>query len=266
MATPSPGQRPCRRRASHCGASPHRLIRSPPSTAGPARRHAEPRHRLRRLGLHGDARRSATSPRPAGASAWRCATRTSAYRMRLLGDVGQIDVVQANIRNRPSRRARAGRRRAPSLNLVGVLLRDRPPGLPGGARHGRAATSREAARAHGRARLVQMSALGADPDSPSKYARTKAEGEAAVREIYPDATDRAALGRVRPRTTASSTSSPPWRSFSPVLPLIGGGQTRFQPVFVGDVARRWRRRWSTRRTRPARPTSSAARRSSASAS
>jgi uncharacterized protein YbjT (DUF2867 family) len=155
-----------------------------------------------------------------------------AYAMRLHGDVGQIDIVQANVRNEASlRRALAGA--TASVNLVGILRESGRQGFQAvhamGARNVAAA-----ARAEGVGRLLQMSALGADPASESKYARTKAEGEAAVREIYPDAVV------VRP----SIVFGPGDRFFnrfaamaqvSPVLPMIGGGHTRFQPVFVGDV-------------------------------
>ena len=157
-----------------------------------------------------------------------------AYKMRLAGDVGQIDVVQANIRNEPSvRRALEGA--AAAINLVGVMNGKGRQGFQ--AVHATGARNvAEAARAEGVTRLVQMSALGAHPDSPSTYARTKTEGEVAAREAYPDAVV------VRP----SIVFGPEDRFFnrfaqmaatSPVLPLIGGGTTRFQPVFVGDVAR-----------------------------
>jgi NADH dehydrogenase len=91
-----------------------------------------------------------------------------------------------------------------------------------------------AARAEGVGRVLQMSALGADPASESKYARTKAEGEAAVREIYADAVV------LRPSVVFGAGDRffnrfAAMAQVSPVLPLIGGGLTRFQPVFVGDV-------------------------------
>src|SRR5712672_2119798 len=91
-----------------------------------------------------------------------------------------------------------------------------------------------AAQRHGVMRLIHISALGASPISPAISDRTKAEGEQAVREVFPQATI------VRPslvfgeddhffsRFTAMIRSSP-------VLPLIGGGVTKFQPVFVGDM-------------------------------
>jgi NADH dehydrogenase len=157
-----------------------------------------------------------------------------AYAMRLHGDVGQIDIVQANVRNEASvRRALAGA--TASLNLVSVLYEQGRQGFQAlnvmGARH--IAT---AARAEGVSRLVQVSALGADLASPAKYARTKAEGEVAVREVYPDAVV------VRPSVVFGQDDHffnkfAQMAMVSPVLPLIGGGATRFQPVFVGDVGK-----------------------------
>jgi NADH dehydrogenase len=157
-----------------------------------------------------------------------------AYRMRMHGDVGQIDLVQANIRNRASiQRALEGATAA--VNLVGVLYETGRQGFQ--AIHAMGArTVAEVAREQGVGRLVQMSALGADAESESKYARTKAEGELAARAVYADAVV------VRP----SIVFGPDDRFFnrfaqmatiSPVLPLIGGGETRFQPVFVGDVGK-----------------------------
>jgi len=157
-----------------------------------------------------------------------------AYAMRLHGDVGQIDIVQANIRNEPSlRRALSGA--SASINLVGVMQETGRQGFQSVHVMG-AHNVAKAARAEGVLRVVQASALGANANSPSKYARTRAEGEAAARDIYSDAVI------VRP----SIVFGPEDRFFnrfaamaqtSPALPLIGGGKTRFQPVFVGDVGK-----------------------------
>lgn len=156
------------------------------------------------------------------------------YRMRLHGDVGQIDVVQANVRNEASvRRALEGAIAA--VNLVGVGYDAGRNGMQ--AVHAMGAFNvATAARAQGVGRLVQMSALGADAASPSKYARTKAEGEAAARDVYPDAVV------VRPSLVFGPDDHffnrfAMMANLSPALPLIGGGRTRFQPVFVGDVAK-----------------------------
>jgi NADH dehydrogenase len=122
-----------------------------------------------------------------------------------------------------------------ALNLVSVLYEHGRQGFQAlnvmGARNVAAA-----AKAEGATRMVQMSALGADPASPAKYARTKAEGELAVRDIYPDAVI------VRPSVVFGPEDEffnkfAAMASISPALPLIGGGHTRLQPVFVGDVAK-----------------------------
>ena len=155
-----------------------------------------------------------------------------AYKMRLLGDVGQIDVVQANVRDIPSlERALEGA--TASLNLVGLLFETGRQGFESVHVEG-SRNIAEAARTCGVARVVQMSALGADPASPAQYARTKAQAEAAVRAVYPDAVI------VRPSIVFGSGDGfferfAGMAQMSPALPLIGGGTTRFQPVFVGDV-------------------------------
>ncbi len=156
-----------------------------------------------------------------------------AYRMRMLGDVGQIEVVQANVRA-PESIARALSGAEACVNLVGALYesgRQKFQSLHAmGARN-----VAEAAAAAGVGRLVQISAIGADAESQAKYARTKAQGEAAVREAFPAATI------LRPsivfgRDDHFFNRFGQMATLSPVLPLIGGGETRFQPVFVGDVA------------------------------
>src|SRR5215468_7820049 len=91
-----------------------------------------------------------------------------------------------------------------------------------------------AAQRQGVTRLIHLSALGASPASPAISDRTKAEGEHAVRDVFPQATI------VRPSLTYGeddhffSRFAGMIRS-SPVLPLIGGGMTKFQPVFIGDM-------------------------------
>ena len=155
-----------------------------------------------------------------------------AYKMRLLGDVGQIDVVQANLRNVPSlERALEGATVA--LNLVGLLYETGRQGFQ--AVHVMGAKNlADVSMAKGVQRLVQMSALGADEHSPSKYGRTKAEAEIEVRAVYPGATI------VRPSIVFGPGDGffnkfAAMAQISPVLPLIGGGKTLFQPVYVGDV-------------------------------
>lgn len=155
------------------------------------------------------------------------------YRLRMLGDVGQIEVVQANIRDKVSI-ARAVEGAEAVVNLVGILRetgRQRFLAIQGmGARN-----IAEAARDAGARRLVQISAIGADADGASKYARSKAEGEAAVRDVFPGATI------VRPSIVFGPEDDffnrfGQMASISPALPLIGGGRTKFQPIYVGDLA------------------------------
>lgn len=155
------------------------------------------------------------------------------YRLRMLGDVGQIEVVQANLRNADSvGRALDGAEAC--VNLVGVLFEGGRQGFQAVHAMG-ARTIAEAAAARGVTRFVQISALGADADSPSKYARTKAEGEAAVRAAVPTAVI------LRPSVVFGPEDDffnrfAAMAGVSPALPLPGGGATRFQPVYVGDVA------------------------------
>ncbi len=84
--------------------------------------------------------------------------------------------------------------------------------------------------------MVHGSAIGADPDSPSVYARTKAAGEAAVKEVFPDAVITRPSVVFGPKDGFFNRFAALAR-LSPALPLIGGGKTKFQPVFAGDVAK-----------------------------
>jgi uncharacterized protein YbjT (DUF2867 family) len=91
------------------------------------------------------------------------------------------------------------------------------------------------AREAGVERLVHISAIGADPRSTSAYARTKGAGEAAVRDAFPTVTS------LRPSVVFGPEDQffnrfAAMAVISPFLPLIGGGETRFQPVYVSDVA------------------------------
>jgi uncharacterized protein YbjT (DUF2867 family) len=151
-----------------------------------------------------------------------------------LGGVGQINPVQANVRFPDSLLAAADGADA-VINLVGILF---PSGKQTfkavqdeGARH-----VAEAARAGGAKALVHLSAIGASPDAPSLYARTKAEGEAAVREVFPHAVTLRPSVVFGPEDDFFNRFAALAR-IAPVLPLIGGGNTKLQPVFVGDVAK-----------------------------
>jgi len=152
--------------------------------------------------------------------------------LKPLGAVGQIAPIQANIRNAASvERAVAGADIV--INLVGLLFE-------GGRQRFRAVHTlgaknvAEAASKAGATALVHMSALGADPKAESGYARSKALGETEVLQAYPEAVI------IRPSIIFGQGDGF-FNMFgflariSPVLPLIGG-KTRFQPVYVGDVA------------------------------
>ncbi len=92
-----------------------------------------------------------------------------------------------------------------------------------------------AARAAGVERLIHVSAIGADPGSGSAYARSKAAGEVGVFQVFPEATVLRPSLVFGPEDDFFNRFASMAR-LSPFLPLIGGGQTRFQPVYVGDVA------------------------------
>lgn len=119
------------------------------------------------------------------------------------------------------------------VNLVGILAEDREGDFQRVQADGAGRVARLAAGA-GASRMVQVSAIGADPASPSLYARSKAEGEAQVRAAFPGATI------LRPSLVFGAEDQF-FNRFGamamtlPIMPVIQGG-TRFQPVYVGDVA------------------------------
>jgi uncharacterized protein YbjT (DUF2867 family) len=121
-----------------------------------------------------------------------------------------------------------------AVNLVGILYERRKGDFERiqGQLPGRIAA---AAAAAGVRRLVHVSAIGAEPGSASQYARSKAQGEAGVRAAFPAATILRPSIVVGPEDGFFNRFAA-MAQISPVLPLIGGGTTRFQPVFVGDVA------------------------------
>jgi uncharacterized protein YbjT (DUF2867 family) len=149
-----------------------------------------------------------------------------------LGKVGQIHAVQANLRYPASVEA-AMRDSHVAINLVGILAE-------GGAQtfdavQGKGAgTVAQAAAAVG-ARVVHISAIGADENSPARYARAKAAGEKAVLAATPSATIMRPSTIFGPEDQFTNRFAALGR-ISPMLPLIGGGLTKMQPVYVGDVA------------------------------
>ena len=149
-----------------------------------------------------------------------------------LGRVGQIHAVQANVRYPASVEA-AVRDADAVINLVGVLFERGRQSFS--AVHASGAGTIAQAAAEAGARLIHVSALGADPESASVYARTKAAGEEAVRAAVSDAVIFRPSVVFGPEDDFLNRFAGLSR-ITPVLPLIGGGETRFQPVFVGDVA------------------------------
>ncbi|MBA1139981.1 complex I NDUFA9 subunit family protein [Mesorhizobium neociceri] len=149
-----------------------------------------------------------------------------------LGNVGQIQPVQANVRVRWSvDRAVQGADHV--INLVAILHESGRQKFNTVHEFGSRAVA-EAARSVG-AGLTHISALGADLNAQSDYARTKALGEKAVLETIPDAVIFRPSINFGPEDSFFNRFADMAR-YSPVLPLIGGGQTKFQPVYVGDVA------------------------------
>jgi len=149
-----------------------------------------------------------------------------------LGRVGQIHAVQANLRYPESVEA-AVRGADVVINLVAVLYERGKQTFEAVQQQGAHAVAQAAAAAG--ARLIHVSALGADPDSTAAYARTKAAGEAAVLGLVPDATIFRPSIMFGPEDDFFNRFGAMAR-MSPFLPLVGGGHTKFQPVFVGDVA------------------------------
>lgn len=149
-----------------------------------------------------------------------------------LGRVGQIHAVQANLRYGPSVEA-AVRDADIVINLAGILYERGRQRFDTVQTFG-AEQAALAAAAHG-ARMIHVSAIGANENSLSDYARSKAVGERLVLAAVPRATVFRPSIMFGPED-AFFNKFAAMATILPALPLIGGGETRFQPVFVGDVA------------------------------
>ncbi|MEW5424369.1 complex I NDUFA9 subunit family protein [Amorphus sp. 3PC139-8] len=149
-----------------------------------------------------------------------------------LGSVGQIKPIQANVRYRDSIDA-AVRGADAVVNLVGILAQSGRQSFSAVQSYG-AGQIALSAKEHGLDRIVQMSAIGADPDSESAYARSKAEGEAAVLDTLPASVVFRPSILFGPEDAFFNRFAQMAR-LGPVLPVVGA-ETRFQPVFVADVA------------------------------
>jgi NADH dehydrogenase len=148
------------------------------------------------------------------------------------GKVGQIHSVQANLRYPASVEA-AMRDCHVAVNLVGILAESGAQTFDAVQGKG-AETVAKAASAVG-ARMVHVSAIGADENSESRYARAKAAGEKAVLSALPSATIMRPSIMFGPEDQFTNRFAALAR-MSPMLPLIGGGATKLQPAYVGDVA------------------------------
>lgn len=149
------------------------------------------------------------------------------------GGIGQVTPWAGDVNDDASvRRALAGCDMV--VNLIGVLFERGAGGFQAAHVDAPARLARLAAEA-GVKRFVHISAMGADLKSASAYAKSKAEGEAAVRAAFPGA------AILRPSIVFGPDDSffnkfAAMAQIAPALPLIGGGATRFQPVYVADVA------------------------------
>src|ERR1700686_4287563 len=150
-----------------------------------------------------------------------------------LGRVGKIHAVAANLRYPGSVEA-AARDADIVVNLVGILFEGGRQRFESVHTFGAEAVALAAA-AFG-AQLIHISAIGADPDAPSHYARSKAMGERLALAAMPSATILRHSILFGPEDDFFNKFAALAR-MAPALPLIGGGHTRFQPVFAGDVAR-----------------------------
>jgi len=162
-----------------------------------------------------------------------CRNAEEAKFLRPMGEVGQVEPINLAIDDAALLPAfLAGNDGL--VNCVGIL-RESGSQTFERAHHTGPALLARLARDAGVQRFVHISAIGADSRSSSAYARTKAAGEQAVRDAFPTVTI------LRPSVVFGPEDQffnrfATIATISPVMPLIGGGETRFQPVYVGDVA------------------------------
>jgi uncharacterized protein YbjT (DUF2867 family) len=158
---------------------------------------------------------------------------SSAGFLRPMGDVGQIALINADVTDRTLLAAAV--EGADAVVSAAGILYERDKQRFDAVHHRGPALLATLAKAAGAKRFIHLSAIGADPAAPAAYARSKAAGEAAVRDAFPGATI------LRPSIVFGPEDDffnrfAAMAQFLPALPLIGGGHTRFQPVYVGDVA------------------------------
>ena len=162
-----------------------------------------------------------------------CRDVESAKFLKPMGSVGQIAPLLTNVRY-PNSVAAACEGMDWVINLVGILFESGGQTFDSVQAEGAGAIAK-AASAAGASKFVHLSAIGADANSESLYAQSKAAGEAAVRDAFPTATI------IRPSVVFGPEDElfnrfADLARFSPALPLIDGGHTKMQPVYVGNVA------------------------------
>jgi len=154
--------------------------------------------------------------------------------LKLKGDVGQVGLVNIAIDDHEDVLRAFVEGKDALINCAGILY-ERGTQKFDVLHHSAPAKLARLAREAGVERLVHISAIGADPRSSSAYGRSKAAGEQAVMDAFPTATI------LRPSIVFGPEDDffnrfAAMAVMSPFMPLIGGGETRFQPVYVGDVA------------------------------
>lgn len=157
----------------------------------------------------------------------------TSHELKVMGDVGQVQLMQANLRF-PKSVERAVEGADAVINLVGVLFESGRQTFEA-LQVGGPEVIGEACAAAGISNIAHVSAIGADADSESEYSRTKYEGELALRGHVPTA------DILRPSIIFGTEDEffnrfAGLTAFAPALPLLGGGKTKLQPVFVEDVA------------------------------
>ena len=156
-----------------------------------------------------------------------------AEHLQVFGVPGQVHLFQANLRY-PASVEEALRGADAAVNLVGILAETGTQTFDA-VQAGGAANVARAVREAGIERLVHVSAIGADENAASDYARTKGEAERAIRDAVPGAVILRPSIVFGPQDDFFNRFGAMSR-IAPALPLIGGGKTRFQPVYVDDVA------------------------------
>jgi len=156
-----------------------------------------------------------------------------AQELKVIGNVGQIQLMQANIRF-PKSVERAVKGSDAVINLVSILFEAGKQSFESVHVHG-AESLVTAAKNSGIRNFVQVSAIGADIESDSDYARTKGEAEAIIRAAIPSADIMRPSILFGPEDDFFNRFAS-LAQFAPALPLIGGGETKMQPVYAGDVA------------------------------